>query len=164
LSYPWLRIALARSDVFDLACHSCEPDETNQRDTCEHCCKRRAANFMDVTARQRWWRGYNCSQGSNRCGGTENQSSGKTAERKGRYRWPQIIYCDYQWRRRWSVCVYRRLHARCGEFARSQERRRITLINHRKLVELWKQFYPKLGDVARQRLPLTPIYFLIPET
>jgi restriction system protein len=49
-------------------------------------------------------------------------------------------------------------------FARSQESRKITLINLDKLVELWIQFYPKLKDDARRRLPLTPIYFLTPST
>lgn len=48
------------------------------------------------------------------------------------------------------------------EFARSQERRKITLIDLDRLVDLWVQFYPKLDDSARSRLPLTPIYFLTP--
>ena len=47
-------------------------------------------------------------------------------------------------------------------FARHQERRKITLINLDRLVELWIEFYSKLNDVARDRLPLTPIYFLTP--
>jgi len=34
------------------------------------------------------------------------------------------------------------------EFARSQARRRITLLDAERLVELWVQFYPKLSDVA----------------
>lgn len=48
------------------------------------------------------------------------------------------------------------------EFARVQERRKITLIDLDRLVDLWIQFYPKLDDSARSRLPLTPIYFLTP--
>lgn len=48
------------------------------------------------------------------------------------------------------------------EFARTQETRKITLIDLDKLVELWVQFYEKLEDSARRRLPLTPIYFLTP--
>lgn len=50
------------------------------------------------------------------------------------------------------------------EFARSQARRRVTLIDSERLVELWVQFYGKLSDQARQRLPLTPIHFLTPQT
>ncbi|AWM88984.1 restriction endonuclease [Microvirga sp. 17 mud 1-3] len=49
------------------------------------------------------------------------------------------------------------------EFARSQARRRVTLIDFERLVDLWIQFYGKLDDLARKRLPLTPIYFLTPQ-
>jgi len=49
------------------------------------------------------------------------------------------------------------------DFARNQERRKITLINLPRLVDLWKEYYAKLEDTARQRLPLTPIYFLTPK-
>jgi restriction system protein len=49
-------------------------------------------------------------------------------------------------------------------FARSQERRKITLIDLERLVDLWVQFYGKLDDVARQRFPLTPIHFLTPSS
>jgi restriction system protein len=48
------------------------------------------------------------------------------------------------------------------DFARMQERRKITLIDLDRLVELWVEFYPKLDDLARDRLRLTPIYFLTP--
>jgi len=48
-------------------------------------------------------------------------------------------------------------------FARSQESKRIMLIDTDKLVELWIEFIPKLSDQAWQRLPLTPIYFLTPQ-
>lgn len=47
-------------------------------------------------------------------------------------------------------------------FARTQEKRRITLLNARQLVELWIKFYDKLDSKARARLQLTPIYFLTP--
>jgi restriction system protein len=46
--------------------------------------------------------------------------------------------------------------------ARSQEQRRITLIDLDRLVELWIQHSPRLDDADRQRLPLKPIYFLTP--
>jgi restriction system protein len=49
------------------------------------------------------------------------------------------------------------------ELARNQERRKITLIDAERLVDLWTEFYGKLNDSARKRLPLTPIYFLTPE-
>ena len=49
------------------------------------------------------------------------------------------------------------------DFARSQERRKVTLINLERLLELWIRYYPKLDDLARVRLPLTPIYFLTPQ-
>lgn len=48
-------------------------------------------------------------------------------------------------------------------FARSQERRKITLVDFDRLIELWVEHYSKLDDVARNRLRLTPIYFLTPE-
>jgi restriction system protein len=46
--------------------------------------------------------------------------------------------------------------------ARSQEQRRLTLIDLGRLVELWIEHSPKLEDADRQRLPLKPIYFLSP--
>jgi restriction system protein len=48
------------------------------------------------------------------------------------------------------------------DFARSQERRKITLVDRDKLVDLWIQFGTKLDERARQRFPLSPIYFLTP--
>jgi len=42
------------------------------------------------------------------------------------------------------------------------EARHITLIDLDRLVELWVEYSPKLGDSDRQRLPLKPIYFLTP--
>jgi restriction system protein len=49
-----------------------------------------------------------------------------------------------------------------SDFARAQERRKITLIDAERLVDLWIQFYGKLDDRARQRFALTPIYFVTP--
>jgi restriction system protein len=49
------------------------------------------------------------------------------------------------------------------EFARAQERRQITLIDLERLVDLWIEFFDRLVESARRRLPLTPIYFLTPE-
>jgi restriction system protein len=49
------------------------------------------------------------------------------------------------------------------EAARFQERRRLTLIDIRKLYDLWVEHYRNLSDDARRRMPLRPIYFLSPE-
>ncbi len=46
--------------------------------------------------------------------------------------------------------------------ARSQEQRRLTLIDLGRLVELWIEHSRKLDDADRQLLPLKPIYFLSP--
>ncbi len=46
--------------------------------------------------------------------------------------------------------------------ARTQERRKITLIDQGKLFDLWVEHYDKLTQEARQRMPLRPIYFLAP--
>lgn len=46
--------------------------------------------------------------------------------------------------------------------ARSQEKRRLTLIDLNRLVELWTEHFARLDDVDRQRLPLKPVYFLAP--
>lgn len=46
--------------------------------------------------------------------------------------------------------------------ARTQEKRRITLIGLEKLFDLWVEHYDKLTDQARRRLPLRPIQFLSP--
>jgi restriction system protein len=46
--------------------------------------------------------------------------------------------------------------------ARSQEKRRLTLIDLDRLVELWIEHWDRLEDADRQRLPLKPIYFLAP--
>jgi restriction system protein len=44
--------------------------------------------------------------------------------------------------------------------ARSQEKRRLTLVDINRLVELWIEHFPSMDDSDRQRLPLKPIYFL----
>ncbi len=46
--------------------------------------------------------------------------------------------------------------------SRLQENRKITLIGFEALIELWIEYYPKLTQEARQRLPLKPIYFPAP--
>jgi len=46
--------------------------------------------------------------------------------------------------------------------ARTQEKRRVTLIGLEKLFDLWVEHYGKLTDLARRRLPLRPIQFLSP--
>lgn len=48
-------------------------------------------------------------------------------------------------------------------YARSQESKRIMLVDSSKLVQLWTDNIPHLSDQAWQRLPLTPIFFLTPE-
>lgn len=45
---------------------------------------------------------------------------------------------------------------------RSQENRRLTLINLDRLFELWVEHYPRILEVDRQQLPLRPVYFLDP--
>jgi restriction system protein len=44
--------------------------------------------------------------------------------------------------------------------ARGQEKRRITLVDDSRLLDLWIQHYETLSDEDRLRLPLTPVYFL----
>lgn len=44
--------------------------------------------------------------------------------------------------------------------ARSQEKRRVTLINLNRLVALWVEHFDSLDDEDRQRLPLKPVYYL----
>jgi restriction system protein len=51
-----------------------------------------------------------------------------------------------------------------AEEARTQEKRRVTLIDLERLFDLWVEHYPRLTDDARRRFPLRPIYFLAPET
>ncbi len=44
--------------------------------------------------------------------------------------------------------------------ARTQERRKITLLDLEQFYDLWIQFYNNLSQDAKQRFPLKPIYFL----
>ncbi len=46
--------------------------------------------------------------------------------------------------------------------ARTQEKRKVTLIDLVRLFELWVKHYGNLSDTARSRLPLQPLYFLAP--
>lgn len=46
------------------------------------------------------------------------------------------------------------------EEARTQERRKITLLDLEQFYDLWVQYYEKLPQDARQRFPLKPIYYL----
>jgi restriction system protein len=48
--------------------------------------------------------------------------------------------------------------------ARTQHRRKITLLDLQRLFDLWVEHYVQLDDSARRRLPLQPIYFLAPPT
>jgi restriction system protein len=50
-----------------------------------------------------------------------------------------------------------------AEEARLQEKRKITLLNNEQLFDLWVEYYGKLRDEDRRRLPLKPVYFLSPE-
>jgi restriction system protein len=50
------------------------------------------------------------------------------------------------------------------DYARSQESRKITLIDAKRLVDLWVEFFKSLKPENQQRLPLRPIYFLVPQT
>ncbi len=47
--------------------------------------------------------------------------------------------------------------------ARTQEKRRVTLIDSKALFQLWTEYYKTLIDEDRRRLPLKPVYFLAPE-
>lgn len=47
--------------------------------------------------------------------------------------------------------------------ARIQEKRRVTLIDSKALFQLWTEYYLKLTDEDRRRLPLKSVYFLAPE-
>ena len=49
-----------------------------------------------------------------------------------------------------------------ADTARTQERRKVTLVHLERFVDLWIEYYSKLSDRARQRLALRPIHFLAP--
>lgn len=44
--------------------------------------------------------------------------------------------------------------------ARTQEKRKITLLNMEKLFDLWVQHYSKLDEVDKRLLPLKPVYYI----
>jgi restriction system protein len=46
--------------------------------------------------------------------------------------------------------------------ARTQEKRKVTLIDLQKLFDLWVEHYEKLDDSARRRFPIRPVYYLAP--
>jgi len=46
--------------------------------------------------------------------------------------------------------------------ARTQEKRKITLLGLEKLFDLWLEHYAKVKDRERQLLPLKPVHFLAP--
>lgn len=48
------------------------------------------------------------------------------------------------------------------EEARTQEKRRITLLDAERLFDLWVEHYDKLEDTARRKMPVRPIWFLAP--
>jgi restriction system protein len=47
--------------------------------------------------------------------------------------------------------------------ARTQQKRKVTLVDLERLFDLWVEHYAQLDDSARRRLPLQPIHFLAPE-
>jgi restriction system protein len=46
--------------------------------------------------------------------------------------------------------------------ARRQEKRRIMLVDLKRLFDLWIEHYDKIPEVQRRLLPIRPVYFLIP--
>jgi len=46
--------------------------------------------------------------------------------------------------------------------ARTQERRKVTLLDLEKLFDLWVQHYDKIAEVDKRLLPLKPVYYLAP--
>ncbi len=46
--------------------------------------------------------------------------------------------------------------------ARTQERRRITLVDLERFVELWIEHYAKISEEAQQLFPLRPVHYLAP--
>lgn len=46
--------------------------------------------------------------------------------------------------------------------ARRQEKRRIMLVDLKRLFDLWVEHYDKIPEVQRRLLPIRPVYFLIP--
>ncbi len=48
--------------------------------------------------------------------------------------------------------------------ARTQQRRKVTLVDLERFFDLWVEYRDRLEDSARRRFPLEPIYFLAPTT
>jgi restriction system protein len=46
--------------------------------------------------------------------------------------------------------------------ARRQEKRRIMLVDLKRLFDLWVEHYDKIPEVQRRLLAIRPVYFLIP--
>ena len=46
--------------------------------------------------------------------------------------------------------------------ARTQEKRKVTLVDLERLFNLWVEYYERLDESARRRFPLQPIHFLAP--
>jgi restriction system protein len=46
--------------------------------------------------------------------------------------------------------------------ARTQERRKVTLIDSEKLFDLWVENYDKIEESDKRLLPLKPVYYLAP--
>ena len=46
--------------------------------------------------------------------------------------------------------------------ARTQEKRKISLVDLERFVDMWTDNYPRLEDAAKRKLPLQPIWFLAP--
>jgi len=51
-----------------------------------------------------------------------------------------------------------------AEEARTQEKRKVTLVDLERLFDLWVEHYARIEEAARRRLPLQPIWFLAPQT
>jgi hypothetical protein len=61
------------------------------------------------------------------------------------------------------LCELEKSHALAAEReSRTQETRRITLLDAQRLVDLWIEHYSELPEQARERLPLRPVHFLSP--
>jgi restriction system protein len=46
--------------------------------------------------------------------------------------------------------------------ARRQEKRRVMLVDLKRLFDLWVEHYERIPEVQRRLLPIRPVYFLIP--
>ena len=46
--------------------------------------------------------------------------------------------------------------------ARTQEKRKVTLLDLEKLFDLWVQHYDKVAESDKRLLPLKPVYYLAP--